>query len=1538
MKKFFFWVALLQFQIGFSQCITIQPADASICQNDNATTSFSLTASGTSLTYQWQISDITGTIWSSLTNNANYSGVSNSSISVTGLSGTSQTLSYRCLVSDNNVLCGTSNSVNLIVKPKPTITSSGTSSICSGNDANIALNNSLGNASASFSWSRAAVAGVTPNTGNGNSANILETLNNTTATNKTVNYIATTTTNGCTSNAINVTLEIKAKPAIANFSNPSASICSGDAFSTFNAAVGSNIIPNGTTYTWSNPSTSITGTSAGNVAITFSQGMLSQSTSTNQTVNFSITPSANGCVGNAFTFSIEVKPKANITNFSTPFSICTGDVFNTFNAAVGSNVVPSGTTYTWSNPTSSVTGTTAGSAASNFSQGSLTHAQNTNQSINYSITPTSNGCIGTVFTLIIQVKPKANIANFTNPFSICTGDVFNTFNAAVGSNVVPSGTTYTWINPTSSVSGTSAGNTASNFSQGSLTHSQNTTQSINYSISPTSNGCVGTIFTLSIQVKPRPVITTKSGALCSGLAFSINPTNGSGDLVPSNTLYTWSTPSSSNLSGMTAGTNQSNFTQTLNNTTSSNQTITYSVTPVSSGCSGNSFSINLTIFNEPTPNVSSNTTICAGNSTQLFADGGVNYEWTPTINMNFPFINDPIVNPAVTTTYTVEVVGVNGCSASRTIVITVSSNPTISNSPSATSICSEQAFTFSPSVGSGTTFSWIRENNGAYSSSPSNGSGNINHVLYNELNFPTSVTYQFQLTNSNGCTNNINFAVTVHPKPQLTNAVNFPTALCSQESFSFTPSFQPSGTFSWSRNTPANITTTSAISGTTNLNNHSFINNSGNDISVLYQMTLISSAACTTTQSLPIVIHPNVVLNNNTTSSESICSGNQWNYFPSIANNLSNAIISWTLNVPTGLVSNGSNQGQDNIELIMENSGGSSLQATATFTGNANGCNSLPVNVTLTVYPLPIVTHTIPSSVCSDIGIAATLTSNVMNTNFSWSFTPQGNVNLMNGSLNGSIATITQTWNNPTSTASSILYEITPTSQQGCQGNTLQGLISILPKPILTNSPLNAEVCSGNNFEFTPTWENNNTIFNWTRTLSAGLSSSSPASGNSTINQIFNNSNNTASNANFTVSAQLQGCAASYPFALTVFPTPPVYNELPIAFCPENNWDIQLNNWSDSQYSISWSPSSFFSNPASSNTTFLGNATTTVFVTATNNFGCTKTQPVPIQILSSPSSAFSYNTETCEGDFITLSAENANYAEYQWIDGSTIINSTLSNSSILATMSNTITLTVHDENGCTSSTANDYVVHALPNNTIQGDSTFCANSTLVSFSTSFDQNLLYHWSIDNGYIAGGQGLFTVYANLGIGNSANIFLSTENEWGCSYQDTLTLQFSGEADSTAFLLLLGSNTLAHPNDSYEFYLWGKTNITSLIETSETTNLQYYNFGNIDISSFYYWVETSNSEGCVTRSYWNAPVIANDIHHTNAEILSIYPNPVQHTLHIVGDKINEVSIVDMTGNLIGNQRNTTEIDVSTLANGLYVIQVTTHHKTTTLKFLKI
>ena len=78
----------------------------------------------------------------------------------------------------------------------------------------------------------------------------------------------------------------------------------------------------------------------------------------------------------------------------------------------------------------------------------------------------------------------------------------------------------------------------------------------------------------------------------------------------------------------------------------------------------------------PSISVSNDTTICIGDTIQLFATGGAVYSWLPNIEISNPSVSSPLVNPSVSRTYYVESTDGNGCSVSDSVTIFVQALPT----------------------------------------------------------------------------------------------------------------------------------------------------------------------------------------------------------------------------------------------------------------------------------------------------------------------------------------------------------------------------------------------------------------------------------------------------------------------------------------------------------------------------------------------------------------------------------------------------------------------------------------------------------------------------------------------------------------------------------------------------------------------------------------------------------------------------------------------------------------------------------------------
>lgn len=102
-------------------------------------------------------------------------------------------------------------------------------------------------------------------------------------------------------------------------------------------------------------------------------------------------------------------------------------------------------------------------------------------------------------------------------------------------------------------------------------------------------------------------------------------------------------------------------------------TRTYEVTGTDvNGCE-NSDEVMVTVNEFPTISAGEDITICAGDSTQLTATGGVVYVWGTEPTLSNTLIADPWAKPSVTTTYTV--VGTSGASCSNSAEVTVTVSP-----------------------------------------------------------------------------------------------------------------------------------------------------------------------------------------------------------------------------------------------------------------------------------------------------------------------------------------------------------------------------------------------------------------------------------------------------------------------------------------------------------------------------------------------------------------------------------------------------------------------------------------------------------------------------------------------------------------------------------------------------------------------------------------------------------------------------------------------------------------------------------------------
>ena len=117
-----------------------------------------------------------------------------------------------------------------------------------------------------------------------------------------------------------------------------------------------------------------------------------------------------------------------------------------------------------------------------------------------------------------------------------------------------------------------------------------------------------------------------------------------------------------------------NDTTAANPTANPDSTTTYTLVVNGYGCASVIDSILVEVHPLPKIYLGNNDTIAKGKSYSLEAGGGVSYSWSPAFALSNPGVFNPLANPDVTTTYTVSVTDIFGCTDTSSLTIFVQSN------------------------------------------------------------------------------------------------------------------------------------------------------------------------------------------------------------------------------------------------------------------------------------------------------------------------------------------------------------------------------------------------------------------------------------------------------------------------------------------------------------------------------------------------------------------------------------------------------------------------------------------------------------------------------------------------------------------------------------------------------------------------------------------------------------------------------------------------------------------------------------------------
>ncbi|MCC6700727.1 MAG: hypothetical protein IT221_04340, partial [Fluviicola sp.] len=495
---------------------------------------------------------------------------------------------------------GTPLTFTISVNPRPTATTPTPISQCGGLVSPPAFVSTP--AGSSFTWTNSNTAIGLGASGSGNITPFTGT--NATSANITGTITITPTLNGCVGTPTNFTITIFPLPTVTVPAN--ASYCPGVTVptSTFTTS------PTGGSTTWTNSNSSIgLGTSGSGSIPTFSSTNTSSSAISG---TITVTPTVNGCIGTASTFTITVNPTPSV-NSNPAIVVCNGA--NVPATTFGST--PSGATYTWTNSNTAI----GLGANGTGNQPTFIGTNNTNAPIsgNITVTPSLAGCVGTTDVYQITINPTPTMSVPTS-ISQCGGTVSP---SAFVSN--PSGATFAWNNTNTSIG--LAGSGTGNISSFIGTNAGSIPITGTVSVTPSLNTCVGATVNFNITINPTPVITAISDIVdCE----NVNIPSTVVSVTPAGANVTWTNSNTGIGLGANGTGNIPAFSST--NTTSGPITGTITVDASANGCNAVAETFDITINQLPTVDPVTAITQCHNTTINsvVFTSPtpGVTFDWT----------------------------------------------------------------------------------------------------------------------------------------------------------------------------------------------------------------------------------------------------------------------------------------------------------------------------------------------------------------------------------------------------------------------------------------------------------------------------------------------------------------------------------------------------------------------------------------------------------------------------------------------------------------------------------------------------------------------------------------------------------------------------------------------------------------------------------------------------------------------------------------------------------------------------------------------
>jgi hypothetical protein len=998
--------------------VTITGAGA-ICQNGSIPLGTNISGGTGLYDFRWETSPNGVDSWTTVFTDANKS-TSNYAPSTS----TAGTFYYRVILEPNIVSCNNSSAVvSITVNPLPNIT--GNLSVCQGSTTTLS---GSGSPAATNPWTSSNISVATvSNTG---------VVTGVAPGTVTITYA---NSNGCQQTAL---VTVTALPATFSVTG-SGSYCTGGS----GLPVGLSGSQSGVSYQLQKDGVNVGSAVAGTgSAISFGNQTAAGSYTV---VATNTTTSCTAAMSGSATISINPLPTAGAGSNSP---VCASSTLNLTSSG--------GVSYSWTGPNG------FSSTQQNPSRNAVTAADGGS----YSVTVTdANGCkaMATTDVTITPTVIPSVVISATPGNNICKGTAVTFTADPTNGGTAPS---YQW-----QVNGVNVGTNSATFTSSTLNNTDKVTVIMTSSATcplpatATSNQ-IG--MTVNDLVVPSVGISSTATSICPGtsITFTASPINGG-----SAPTYQWQ------VNGVNAGTNSATFTTSaLNNGDAITVTMT-SNAACASPASVTSAPITITVNPAPQPAVSvsaSATTICAGTSvafTATPANGGTTpiYQWkvngtnagTNTSTFTTSGLNN---NDVVTVVMTSNAACASPATATST-PITITVNPTVvpsvSITPSATTICPSTAVTFTANPtngGAAPSYQWqvngvsVGANSATFSSSSLNNGDVVKVILTSNATCVSPATANASLT------------MTVNPgTPSTPGVITGAAEQCVNKTgltYSISPVANATG-YTWT--VPAGWSITSG-QGTTSVT----VSTSGTAVSGNVTVTASNSCGTSSAQTFAVNVNTAVPATPSMPSGpQSICpvaTGLVYTV-PAVPN-----ATSYIWNLPAGWTIT-AGAGTNSVTVNVGSNSATGSQSVSVKASNVCGSSASSANLSVQIDS---------KFATANAGPDQTICSNTTSINING--VPGGSANPSKGSWatsgsgtfgNANSTTTTYTPSAADKTAGSVTLTFTTDAPKGSCGGAASDQMLLIIKPVPTASiSATSPICSGASSTVTFTGTPNTTV------------------------------------------------------------------------------------------------------------------------------------------------------------------------------------------------------------------------------------------------------------------------------------------------------------------------------------------------------------------------------------------------------------------------------------------------------------------------------